>query len=138
VGHTKANCPNKKAVTKGARTSKHKIPRRKCDVCGKEHAGPCWEDKANAHLRPANWKSTKTTGNIAAAAVATTENNGKFILSGIAIKNWNKLLMPEGLKEHDEVEEEYEEEVIMPEDVEETSEDDSNAHWFPFEWLLGM
>jgi hypothetical protein len=27
VGHTKANCPNKKAVAKGARMSKHKIPR---------------------------------------------------------------------------------------------------------------
>jgi hypothetical protein len=102
VGHTKANCPNKKAVTKGARTSKHKTPRRKCDVCGKEHAGPCWEDKENVHLRPANWKSVKATGNMAMA-----ENNGEFILSGTAIKNWNKLLMPEGLKEHNKVEEEY-------------------------------
>jgi hypothetical protein len=122
-------------VTKGARTSKHKVPRHKCNVCGKEHAGPCWEDKANAHLCLANWKSARTTGNIA-VAVATTEEDGKFILSGIALKNLNKPLMPEGLKKHGKVEEEYKEEAIMPEDVEETSEDDSNAHWFLFEWVL--
>jgi hypothetical protein len=64
------------------------------------------------------------------------ENDGEFILSGIAIKNWNNLLMQEGLKEHNKAEEESEEEVIMPEDIEETSKDDLDAHWFPFEWFL--
>jgi hypothetical protein len=85
----------------------------------------------------ANWKSAKTAGsNLAAAAVATSNEEGEFILSGIAINNWSKLLMPEGLEEHDEVEEESVREVTMPEDIDETNEDDYNAHWFPFEWFL--
>jgi hypothetical protein len=87
---------------------------------------------------------TRRTGNprrlqgatLQAAAVTTTEGDGKFILSGIAIKNLSKLLMPEGLEEQDEVEEEFVEEVTMPEDVEETNKDDYDAHWFPFEWFL--
>jgi hypothetical protein len=59
MGHTKANCPKKVASKKA---SKNKIPRRKCETRGKEHAGPCWEDEANVHLRPTNWKSAKATG----------------------------------------------------------------------------
>jgi hypothetical protein len=78
----------------------------------------------DAHLRPANWKSGKSTGNIAAAVVTATKNEGKFfligiaisrcgvtatknegkfILIGIAIKDWRKLLMPDSLKEHKDI-----------------------------------
>jgi Zinc knuckle len=132
MGHTKANCP-KKVVSK--KTNKNKIPRRKCETCGKEHAGPCWEDKANAHLRPANWKSAKTTGgNIVATAVEQANTEGEYVLSGIAGMDWKKLLMPEGVSETEDLEVNSAQRVIMDDVAEGIIHYDQ--HWFPYEWFL--
>jgi hypothetical protein len=132
MGHAKANCP-KKVVSKKA--SKNKIPRRKCETCGKEHAGPCWEDDANAHLRPANWKSAKATGgNIAATAVEQAGTEGEYVLSGIAGMDWKKTIMPSVVLKTEDIEENSVQKVIVDDVIEGIIHYDK--HWFPYEWFL--
>jgi Zinc knuckle len=133
AGHTKANCPkNANQVTK-AKTSKHKIPRRKCETCGKEHAGPCWEDEANAKHRPPNWKSSKAGANIAAVVVDANED-GEYVLSGISDMDWSKVLTPEGKGHQEDIEADSARGSV----VDDVAEGVITYHryWFPYEWFL--
>jgi hypothetical protein len=134
VGHTKANCPKKQAG-KSPRNNRNKTPWRKCKVCSKKHAGPCWEDKANAHLCLANWKFAKAGNNIAAAVVATSADKGELLLSGMANMNWSKALMPKGMMQDMDTVKDSVEKVIT-DDVKNVITDDNDMHWFLFEWFL--
>jgi hypothetical protein len=134
VGHTKANCP-KKQSGKSPRSNKSKTPRRKCEVCGKEHAGPCWEDESNAHLRPANWKLAKAGTNIAAAAVAASTDKGELLLTRLANVRWDNTLMPKGMSQDKDMNKDSVERVIT-DDVKDVVTDNNNPHWFPFQWFL--
>jgi hypothetical protein len=51
-----------------------------CATCSKIHKGPCWEDPANAHLRPKGWKSGKGSAEVNAAAVP---NNNELLLCSL-------------------------------------------------------
>ena len=118
AGHVKAECPNKKAG--GNKNSKGggKTTKRKCSTCGKTHAGPCWEDEANASKRPENWKSSKKTGtgtNI--AAVAVDSGSVEYLLRGLHDTDLDNLKVPPQLQD-------------MTELSEETDADKPN--WFPF------
>jgi hypothetical protein len=130
AGHTKANCP-KKQSGKSPSSNKSKTPWCKCDVCGKEHAGPCWEDESKAHLRPVNWKSAKAGTNIAVAAVAASTDKGELLLTGLANVNWDHTLMPKKMSQQEDMIKDSVEEVIT-DDVKDVVTDNVDTHWFPF------
>jgi Zinc knuckle len=125
VGHVKADCPmNKVAATRGGRTNKHKEPWHKCTTCGKEHAGPCWEDEKNAHLPPTSWTSSKQFDGHISAVAMNGADQGELLLSGISTMDWCSLDMPEGVSK--DIEEE------------EMENDDDEPNWFPFKRFLNL
>lgn len=83
-GHKSGNeeCPKKGQGNKRRGFGKAKGKKNKCDTCGKVHAGPCWEDTKNAHLRPKNWKSSKGITEVNAAAVSSKNGDIDILLCG--------------------------------------------------------
>jgi hypothetical protein len=125
----------RKQSGKSPRSNKSKTPRRKCEVCGKEYAGPCWEDEFKAHLRPVNWKPAKAGTNIAVAAVAVSTDKGELLLTGLANVNWDNTLMPKRMSQHKETIKDSVEEVIT-DNVKYVVTDDKDTHWFTFKYFL--
>ena len=104
-GHRKADCPNKAkpgggTFNKNRPVGQQKSTRRLCKTCGKEHAGPCWEDEANASKRPANWRSSKREGNIGASAVQNT-GDIEYLLCNITDAEMDSYQLPDNLQCYD-------------------------------------